>query len=297
MSERGIILTPSPPPCVADFDSATGMLRALSRYLHGEDFPLLGTLPRWTAPSMKLLATLINRLPRRLQEQIYIWSGWYEAITPEQLQEVNTEQVAAWMASLYPQRQYPAVMVGSSNGAAVHLCAALGIPWLPQTFLIPVARSGIPPDEPQADAEWAEKPARALLQKNPDIQLHHMHDPVQDRLMIQRMTYFRVKRLCLGAAYERFLQQALEPGGTIYLLECGLHWPTTRYGDRHFFQFGPSAGGERKLTLAETRTLYALLSPCSGRGEPIRAVGNNMLMEERGNAGEVGILHVLASRP
>jgi len=182
------------------------MLRALSRYLHGEDFPLLGTLPRWTAPSMKLLATLINRLPRRLQEQIYIWSGWYEAITPEQLQEVNTEQVAAWMASLYPQRQYPAVMVGSSNGAAVHLCAALGIPWLPQTFLIPVARSGIPPDEPQADAEWAEKPARALLQKNPDIQLHHMHDPVQDRLMIQHMTYFRVKRLRLGAAYERFLR-------------------------------------------------------------------------------------------
>src|SRR5262249_6427667 len=97
-------------------------------------------------------------------------------------------------------------------------------------------------DEPQADAEWAEKPARALLQKNSDIQLHHMHDPVQDRLMIQRMTYFRVKRLCLGAAYERFLQQALEPGGTIYLLECGLHWPTTRYGDRHFFQFGALGG-------------------------------------------------------
>ncbi|HEV8714852.1 MAG TPA: hypothetical protein VGX03_18735 [Candidatus Binatia bacterium] len=105
----------------------------------------------------------------------------------------DAEQVAAWMVSLYPQHKYPAVMVGSSNGAAVHLCAALGIPWLPQTFLIPVARSGIHPDEPHADAEWAEKPARVLLEKNPDIQLHHMHDPVQDRLMIQRMTYCRPK--------------------------------------------------------------------------------------------------------
>jgi hypothetical protein len=146
------------------------------------------------------------------------------------------------MVSLYPQRQYPAVMVGASNGAAVHLCAALGIPWLPQTFLIPVARSGIQPDEPQKDAKWAEQPARVLLERNPDIQLHHMHDPNQDRLMIQRMTYFRVKRLRLGAAYERFLQQTLAPGGTIFLLECGLHWPTTQYGDRHFFQFGALGG-------------------------------------------------------
>ena len=146
-------MTLSPSSYVADFDSATGMLRALSRYLHGQDFPLLGTLPRWTAPGMRLLATLINHLPRPLQEQIYIWSGWYEALAPQRLQDVNAEEAASWMVSLYPQRKYPAVMVGSSNGAAVHLSAALGIPWLPQTFLIPLARSGIHPDEPQADAE------------------------------------------------------------------------------------------------------------------------------------------------
>jgi hypothetical protein len=33
-----------------------------------------------------------------------------------------------------------------------------------------------------------------------------MHDANQDRLMIRRMTYFRVKRLRLGEAYERFLE-------------------------------------------------------------------------------------------
>src|SRR2546430_7787778 len=75
--------------------------------------------------------------------------------------------------------------------------AALGIPWLPQTFLVPVARSGFHPDEPCQNVRWAEEPACVFLQANPDIQLHHMHDPNQDRLMLQRMTYFRVKKLWL----------------------------------------------------------------------------------------------------
>ena len=65
-----------------------------------------------------------------------------------------------------------------------------------------------------------------------------MHDANQDRLTIQRLTYFRVKRLRLGETYEWFLQHALQPGATIFLLECGLRWPTTRIGDRHFFQHG-----------------------------------------------------------
>ena len=69
-----------------------------------------------------------------------------------------------------------------------------------------------------------------------------MHDANQDRLTIQRLTYFRVKRLRLGETYEWFLQHALQPGATIFLLECGLRWPTTRIGDRHFFQQGALGG-------------------------------------------------------
>lgn len=114
--------------------------------------------------------------------------------------------------------------------------------WLPQTFLIPVARSGIHPDDPKADAEWAREPAHRFLKVNPDVQLHHMNDPIQDRLMIQRMTYFRVKRLQLGPAYRNFLIDCLAPGGTIYLMDCRLKWPTTKYGERYYFQFGALGG-------------------------------------------------------
>src|SRR3546814_2954815 len=74
--------------------------------------------------------------------------------------------------------------------------------------------------------EAARGPARLLLDNNPDLQLHHMRDPVQDHLMLRVMTYFRVKRLRLGPTYERFLSDVLEPGGTIFLVECEQRWPT-----------------------------------------------------------------------
>jgi hypothetical protein len=69
-----------------------------------------------------------------------------------------------------------------------------------------------------------------------------MHDPVQDRLMVRRMSYFRMKKLTLGRQYEAFLDRTLEPGGTIFLVDCRLSWPVTGCGDRHLFQFGALGG-------------------------------------------------------
>jgi hypothetical protein len=235
-----------PTSYIADFDSSVGMLRALANYLHGRDFPLLGALPRWRAFDMKLFASALNRMPSWVQEQVYIWSGRFEAIAARKLERANTDRIAEWVVELYPKRKYPAIAIGSANGALTHLWVALGIPWLPQTFLIPVARSGPHPDEPMQDVAWATKWAPLLLRANPDVQLHHLHDPNQDRLMIQRMTYFRVKKLSLGAAYERFIRETLEPGGTIFLIDCSLNWPTTKLGERYVFQFGALGGATPK---------------------------------------------------
>lgn len=227
---------------VASFDSATAMLRALGAYLHGRGFSMMGTLPEFLEPAMKPLATMVNALPERFREGVYTWSGRSEAIPPEKLEQVKAEEVSGWMVEHYPRRRYPAAVIGSSNGALIHLCAALGIPWLPQTFLIPVRRSGVHPDEPAQEMEWGRGPARLLLEANPELQLHHMFDPNQDRLMVRRMAYFRTKRLRLGETFECFLEDNLEEGATIFLAECGLSWPTTHVGERHIFQFGALGG-------------------------------------------------------
>jgi pimeloyl-ACP methyl ester carboxylesterase len=227
---------------VAHFDSASAMLAATANVLGGRDFPVVGAAAPRVEPVLEPVGSMINRLPRWAREQVYIWSGRQEAVPPERLGEVRAEQLARWAANHYPRRRYPAVAIGSSNGAAVHLWAALGIPWLPQTLLIPVRRSGVPPDDPRRELDWGRGPAARLLGANPDLQLHHMYDPNQDRLMVQRMAYFRVKHLRLPQAYARFLEQTLQPGGTLFVVECGLRWPTTSVAERHVFQFGALGG-------------------------------------------------------
>jgi hypothetical protein len=222
---------------VADFDSASAMLQATARFLNAQDFPALGLSRR-----LEPLAIAVNLLPRALRRLVYIRSGVHEAIAPARLEEVRAEEIARWATELYPERTYPAIVVGSSNGALVHLCAALDIPWLPQTVLIPVRQDAAGPDQPQQAMEFGAKHAARLLRANPELQLHHMHDPNQDRLMLHGMTYFRVKRLRLGATYEQFIAARLQSGGTIIVADGRLRWPTTRLGERHLFQFGGFGG-------------------------------------------------------
>lgn len=226
---------------VAGFDSASAMLRALGLFLHGRDFALMGMAPAQAEPLARAAISVGERLPDIVRQQLYSVSGRAEAVPPSLFGNVKSERVARWATDQIPKRRYPAVMIGSSNGAGMHLAAALGIPWLPQTLLIPVAQGGHP-DDADADLEAGRAPAERLLEANPDLALHHMHDRNQDRLMIRFMTYFRVKLLRLSDAYRAFLDEHLEPGGTVLVVDCGLSWPTTTVGDRHVFQHGAHGG-------------------------------------------------------
>jgi hypothetical protein len=248
-----------PAQYIANFDSEAAMLRALGNYLRGEDFPITGAMPPSIEPIMKPLVAAVNALPKRVREEVYTWSGRSEAVPPEELDKVRAEEVSGWVVSHYPRRRYPAAMIGSSNGALVHLCAALGIPWLPQTFLIPVRRK-MDPDEPARELEWGRGAARSLLTVNPELELHHMFDPNQDRLMARRMAYFRVKRLQLGDTYERFLEENLSEGATLFVAECGLKWPTTRVEERHVFQFGALGGATPEEFLYGSERVEAYLA-------------------------------------
>ncbi|MFC9913107.1 hypothetical protein [Streptomyces sp. NPDC127197] len=189
-------------------------------------------------PLSGLLGTL-NRLPTAAQERAYAASGWTGAIPLRKAGEVRSDALAAWVTGHCPHRRYPLIFIGSSNGALVHLAAALDAAWLPQTLLLlPVRRSGVAVDDPRGDLAATKGAGRALLAANPDLVLHHMHDPHQDRLMIAGMTYFRVKWRRLPEPYRRFIQDRLAPGGRVVDDDCTLRWPTTRVDDRYVFQFG-----------------------------------------------------------
>jgi len=227
---------------VADFDSATAVLRGVAASVHGRDLPALGAFSRPVAHLAERALPAVNALPTRLREEIYRRGSGAEAVDPARLHAVSAEAVARWMVGHYPQRRYPAMVIGSSNGALAHLAAALGAPYLPQTFLLPVRQPQVHPDDPGAGLAAGRGPGRMVLDANPDVALHHMHDPNQDRLSLARMTYFRLKRRRLGPAFTGFLTDNLPRGATLIVADGRLRWPVTRLGDRHVFQFGAFGG-------------------------------------------------------
>lgn len=165
----------NPPWFTVTFDSSSGLVKALANCLHKKSFPGVGTVPQ-----SELLAKIINALPWKLQRKIYVKGSAKGSVDFKKLGKgkVNVE----WVTGLYPKQKYSSVFISSSNGAAIHLCGAMGSPWLPQTFLIPVKTpDALDVDEPIARMEWARTYAAGLLKANPQLQLNHMMDPNQDR--------------------------------------------------------------------------------------------------------------------
>ncbi len=227
-----------PPRFLATFDSTSAMLMALSNFINGDDVPGAGFLP-----SSKLLASEIKKFSRQARDTMFALSGICEGICPEHMNRINSEEISRLVTGMYHKRPFQAIMIGSSNGSMVYLQAALQAPWLPQTFLIPVRHPPeMHPDRPELFMDWARKPAEILLKNNPELQLHHIFDPVQDHPAPEYTTRFRIKKLLLGKEYERFIKESLPRGGTIFVIDCQRKWATTRVDERHLFQLG-SLGG------------------------------------------------------
>lgn len=237
-----------PKQVVASFDSASVLHAATVAALNGQPFPNLGS-----SSSAGLAVRVAGRLPWSMLHGIYSRIGASEGINPRRLGEVDLSTVAESFAARYPQRRYPAVLLGSSNGALTHLAAAMQVPWLPDTVLVPVAHVG---DTDRADQamDFGRSVAPALLDRNPDIVLHHMHDQLQDLLMAERMSYFRVKWCRLPEAYATFVEERLAPGGTVVVVRDHSNWPVTRVGPRHVFQVGGRGGTSPEEYLALPHT-------------------------------------------
>ncbi len=183
------------------------------------------------------MLTGASHLPSKWVEKLSTLSGWLDASSPSVFELVKAESISRWVVGQYPKRRYPAAMIGSTNGAATNLCAALGIPWLPQTLLTCVRHSA-DKDRPEQHLNWATPRLQGLLHNNPELRVYQMHDPNQDRLKVGRVAYFRLKRTQLGNAYKQFLKERLEPGATLFILDCQSTWLGTSVSDHHFFQVG-----------------------------------------------------------
>jgi hypothetical protein len=222
---------------VTDFDSSVNMVRALGRFFEGKDHRGLSI-----GPGSRRLADLASSLPRTLRRSIFVGMGAAQGIPLDRARLIDADEIASWVTQQYRRGPFDTAIIGSGSGAALHLAAALGAPFLPQTILVAVKDVATHPDEPIAAMDALRPTTRLVARNNPEVSVHHMHDPAQDRPMLQAMAYLRLKRQRLGRAYERFLEQRLSPGATIIQLECERTWRTRAVGDRAYFQFGALGG-------------------------------------------------------
>lgn len=230
-------------PYIAMFDSATSMVRHLTHVLHKRDSKGLQMLPVVMTP----LLSLSTIIPRQVRSWFFQHSGRLDALHPDYTSEVNIHQIGNAICENYPQKKYPVIMFGSANGALTHLCAAMGIPYLPQTLPLLVRKDRMNPEEPVQDLEWGKPYAEELLALNPDLHISQMVDPVHDRIMSQVICYFRIKIIGLIESYKRFMIDTLEPGGTILISNCTKQWLVHTINDRYTFQ----VGGAGDLTAEE----------------------------------------------
>lgn len=229
------------PRGIARFDSAAAMVAALASALHQQPFSSPSQ-----SPTLDRLLPALNRLPDTLREWGYAIGGMAEGVTLKKVQKLDVEGINQWMCEQYPQRDYPAAFIGSSNGAMVHLASAMGVPWLPQTFLCPVHSLDNDPDDAQREFEQGRPVIDALLAVSPHLAVHHMQDPNQDRLMRDQSSWFRLKQRRLTLSTKEFLLSSLPPGSTLIVNHCRQSWPVTRTNDRACFQFGALGGASEQ---------------------------------------------------
>ena len=156
---------------------------------------------------------------------------------------VSSEQLARWAVGLYENSEGPfdSMVLGAPSGGVADLAVALGSPLLSEHFAS-VFRARGHVDDISAHLSQGEHLARRVLHHNPQVHVVQHYDPVHDRSLLKCHDVLRFKLLEVPAAYRRFMETRLRPGGTIFLADCTYTWPQYSISDRYTFQVGGLGG-------------------------------------------------------
>ena len=161
-------------------------------------------------------------------------------LPPESLENFSLDDLIESRLDDYSELtdRYPAIILGAAlGGATSFLSLALGGPFLPQAFVITLARGSFHGD---ADTYLARSMSAALRIANSDPRLMTIqhYDPVHDGWLTRFVNHLRFKLVDLPDAYAEFIRKHLQPGGHVVYLESAAQWLRYRLGERSIFQVG-----------------------------------------------------------
>jgi hypothetical protein len=214
--------------------------KLLGRYLAGEEASVF-EFKLWEKAGLKLL----NLLPPSISRQVVRLRFRATALDPEVARSITTEDLVRARLCDYDavlEKRYPALVTGAAmGGASAHLAAVLGVPFLPQPFILGL-RGGSPYDELDAHLKLTSEVARRVLRRNPDLMAIAHFDPIHDGWLTRTVSHLRFKLIALPPGYQNFIKDVLEPNGVIFYLESGAPWLQYELGERHRYQVGGWGG-------------------------------------------------------
>jgi len=151
------------------------------------------------------------------------------AVPAARLLDLDPEAVARWLVGRYPSRLYPAAVIGSPHGAAVHLAAALGGVWLPGGFGL---RVGPGARVRESGGSRIRAPIEALLRRHPGVRLYESETGAPGPSTVD----LSVKWTAMPAAYTKFLRERLRPGAPVAVFADCRCRATSRISSAHLRQ-------------------------------------------------------------
>jgi SAM-dependent methyltransferase len=223
---------------VEGFDSGTRVVREVAEALTGKGQSIRECYP-WGS---RAALGLISLFPENTRISLVEW-GMRLSVghASGEAADLDVGTLPRWCVGQYPQkREYEAIVVGSPNGAAAHLAALLGAPFLTSSFGLTFRHPTIDAGDHLAYLASSRAIVDAILAGNDGegFELVAHYDPLHDRPLVRVADFVRVKLLGLPECYKDFIHEHLAPGGTLVILDCAYRWPQYQLGGRAYLQVG-----------------------------------------------------------
>jgi hypothetical protein len=199
-----------------------------------------------------------------------------EAVPLDRIDDIDAEAVAAWIVGRYSAATYPAVVLGSPHGSAVHLAAACGAAWLPTTFTVTAPwPEGSVTDWTAAKA-WGAGLAERILARNPGITIRQVHDPVLRGSLCGATVSLQVRWRTLPEAYRILLGSRVDADGASVLVRDLRDWPVSDGPPGYGFQVGtPTSGWTSEDYRQDSPVLGKLLRSLGAEDPPSQNFENS----------------------
>ncbi|WP_328470948.1 hypothetical protein OHA21_05955 [Actinoplanes sp. NBC_00393] len=184
-----------------------------------------------------------------------------QAVPLAQIDHIDADAIAAWIVDHHRASAYPAVVVGSAHGAAVHLAAAIGAAWLPTSFTVTAPWPGGDAGDWISAMLWGSHLAERILARNPAVSVRQTHDPVLRGPLCGATVTLNVRWRAVPTAYQTFLASRLTPGGSTVMVRDLRPWPALNGLPGYSFQLGsPTSGWAAADHTLQNRAFRRLLN-------------------------------------